>query len=254
MHLAGEAIGRQLLGRRVGVEESFVDALRIGAEHSVESGEDVPGRRAMRLVVRRRRFARRRRLKNGHEVIFASLLGELEAVPKILGADFPARRPPIRGFWARLDTRIPWLSVPRAGMEAVFKSRRQSAVYPPTNGSGGGKQPIGKGGSRCPALSFCRVAVGGDEEEVGVPQLAPNGTAGGMDGRRGRSLGLEGAACGALGKDGGGPSGWTPVRFQWSAFSRRCPTPWRRPRAERLARTAPPLQGGWGKGTSETGR
>ena len=44
--------------------------------------------------------------------------------------------------------------VPRAGIEAAFKSRRRSAAYPPTKGSGGGKQPLGKGGSRCPARSF----------------------------------------------------------------------------------------------------
>jgi hypothetical protein len=44
--------------------------------------------------------------------------------------------------------------VPRAGSQAVFKSRLRSAVYPPTKGSGGGKQPMGKGASRWPARSF----------------------------------------------------------------------------------------------------
>ena len=44
--------------------------------------------------------------------------------------------------------------VPRAGIAAAFKSRRRSAVYPPTKGRGGGKHPKGKGGSRCPARSF----------------------------------------------------------------------------------------------------
>jgi len=44
--------------------------------------------------------------------------------------------------------------VPRAGSQAVFKSRRRSAAYLPTKGRGGGKQPMGKGASRRPARSF----------------------------------------------------------------------------------------------------
>jgi len=88
------------------------------------------------------------------------------------------------------------------------------------------------------------AAVGGDEEEVGVPQLAANGAAGGVDGRRGRSLGRERAALWILGQDGGGSE-----RLDSGAVStvRGFPVdlrPWRRPSAERSARTAPPLQGG----------
>jgi hypothetical protein len=51
------------------------------------------------------------------------------------------------------------------------------------------------------------AAVGGYEEEVGVSQLAVNGVAHGADGRRGRPLGLEGAAFRILGQDGGGSEG-----------------------------------------------
>ena len=41
-------------------------------------------------------------------------------------------------------------------------------LYPPTNGSGGGKQPMGKGASRCRRGASRRRPIGGDEEEVGV--------------------------------------------------------------------------------------
>jgi hypothetical protein len=43
-----------------------------------------------------------------------------------------------------------------------------------------------------------------DEQEVGVAQLAADGSARGMDGGRRRPLGLEGPAFGALGQDGSG--------------------------------------------------
>jgi hypothetical protein len=49
-----------------------------------------------------------------------------------------------------------------------------------------------------------RIPVGGDEEEVGVAELVTDGPTGGVDGRGGRALGLEGTAFGALGEDGGG--------------------------------------------------
>ena len=46
-----------------------------------------------------------------------------------------------------------------------------------------------------------RVTVGGDEGEVGVPQLAADGFRRGMDGRRGGLLRLGGLAQGVLGED-----------------------------------------------------
>jgi hypothetical protein len=46
-------------------------------------------------------------------------------------------------------------------------------------------------------------SVGGDEPEVGVAQLASDGTGDGMDGRRGRLLGPDRLAQRILGQDGG---------------------------------------------------
>ena len=51
------------------------------------------------------------------------------------------------------------------------------------------------------------VPVGGDEPEIGIPQLAANRPGRGMDGGRGGPLGLVGLALGTLGEDGGRSKG-----------------------------------------------
>jgi len=61
------------------------------------------------------------------------------------------------------------------------------------------KQPRRKDGSPLSGAELLGGApVGGDEPEVGVAQLAANRLRGGMNGRRGRSLGLEGTALWTL--------------------------------------------------------
>lgn len=77
--------------------------------------------------------------QNGRELIATAFLGDRGVAKARFGDGFPARRPRIRGFRARLDTRIP---------------ETGAASYPPTKGSGGGKQPMGKGASRWPERSF----------------------------------------------------------------------------------------------------
>jgi hypothetical protein len=75
-------------------------------------------------------------------------------------------------------------------------------------------------GKRRVALSRSKllggVTVGGDEPEIGIPQLAANSPGRVMDGGRGRPLGLVGLALGTLGQDGCGSerldSGALPAR------------------------------------------
>jgi hypothetical protein len=51
------------------------------------------------------------------------------------------------------------------------------------------------------------VPIGGDESEVGVPQLAADGPRRGMNGRRGGPLGLGRLTLGIWGQDGLGAEG-----------------------------------------------
>jgi hypothetical protein len=103
-------------------------------------------------------FARRLRRKNRHQGRFVGYLGDLGLAETSFGARFSGSMYLNSGFPASSGYMYPSGSlVPRAGMEAAFKSRRRSAGYPPTNGSGGGKKSEGKGASRCPARSFSAV-------------------------------------------------------------------------------------------------
>jgi hypothetical protein len=132
-------------------------------------------------------------------------LGEIGVVAPWFEADLPRPDMPESGFPGSSGHTYPWALYPesREGsshpvatairrLAADERYRRRKAAH--------GERRVA-----VPCLEFLGgVAVGGDEEEVGVPQLAANGAAGGVDGRRGRPLGLEGAAFRILGQDGGG--------------------------------------------------
>ena len=92
-------------------------------------------------------------------------------------------------------------------MEAVFKSRQRSAVPLPADERQRRREAAhGEGRVAVSGLELLDgAAVGGDKQEVGIPQFAANGAAGGVDGRSGRPLSLEGSAFRILGQDGNGP-------------------------------------------------
>jgi hypothetical protein len=93
--------------------------------------------------------------RNRHEKVLSIPSGSVWwLLGRVLNADLQldALKLVVSGFlWAH----VPQGSLPRELVCEESSSRGDRlAAYPPTNGRGGGKQPMGKGVSRCPARSF----------------------------------------------------------------------------------------------------